>query len=668
LALTAFGLSPVLSAPRGTLSAIHFDGDIANAPVGLSALPTRTAVCSTSPLHAGAPVFVGHLDRYPTSGLEKRVLAPLAWDRGQQRYNRIGPRRLQQVFRQLRMRVAALVQVVLLALLTLLGVVGTVAVAVDWLRGLDTWFWDESTCAIESAEAVARPHYGDTEFQVSYRYSYRGEEHLGNAYRHGYHGSELASEARTLASRYPARSEVRCFIDPNEPDQSYLRRASLWDGFWILAPLVFVAVGAGSLWLLYGPERSPEQESADPRASSAKVRSGVAVGAMVVLPGIFFLFGVGFLIPFFVRPALQVVEARFWDEVPCTIVSSGVRTHPGEDGATYSIDVLFGYEIEGREYRANRYQFMGGSSSGYERRAKIVEALPAGTTTVCYVNPDDPFEAVIERGFTGDYLFGLVPLLFTLIGLGGLAFAVKALRSAKKDASLSSWPAATSPGVAPAFSWESRGPTDAASAGPLALEPTMGPVGKLGCTILAALFWNGFISIFVWQIVQSWRAGNPEWFVIIILTPFVLVGLLLLIGIPFSILALANPRPRVQLTPGALRAGESAQLEWAFRGAASRIRRLEISLAATETKTRQDASSVSIEGRPLDTPGITILERGRELPLEYGGVSFTLPSDTPPSSQGDVSIRWKLKLHGDIAYWPDVNEEFEVQVLPGKPS
>ena len=139
------------------------------------------------------------------------------------------------------------------------------------------------------------------------------------------------------------------------------------------------------------------------------------------------------------RPALQVFSALSWSEVECEIVSSQVRSHSGDDSVTYSVDVLYRYEFGGREYRSNRYQFMGGSSSGYDRRARIVEALPAGAVTPCYVDPDEPSEAVIERGFTPDTLFGLLPLLFAIVGLAGLVFAIGVLRGARRDAAADSW-------------------------------------------------------------------------------------------------------------------------------------------------------------------------------------------------------------------------------------
>ena len=344
------------------------------------------------------------------------------------------------------MRFAGSLQVVFLGLFAAIGLAFAVVVAMDWFQGLDTWSWEESTCTIASSAAAEQPEYGEYEFQVSYRYSYRGDDYLGDAYRHGGQGFETHSEASVLASRYPVGSQVSCWVDPDEPGRAYLRRANLWRGLWILVPLTFFAVGAGGIWLVTSLGRG-SRAAAEPLESAKpkKPRAGVFVGAMFVLFGAFFVFGTGIAVPFFIRPALQVVMALSWEPVECAIVSSQVRTHPGEDSATYSVDVLYSYEIDGREYRANRYQFVGGSSSGYDRRARIVEGLAPGTTTTCYVDPNDPHEAVIERGFTVDHLFGLMPLLFAVIGLGGLGFAVAVLRRARRAAAQPVWAAVAAP-------------------------------------------------------------------------------------------------------------------------------------------------------------------------------------------------------------------------------
>ncbi len=582
------------------------------------------------------------------------------------------------------MRLVTVFQVLLLTLFIGVGLLGTYGVARDWLRGLDTWSWEASTCTIESSEVLHRSESGGFAFQVSYSYEFRGERHSGNQYRHDYFSSDRRSDAQVLSARFQVGDRVACWVDPEEPDRSYLVRSNLWAGLWIFGPLLFVAIGGGSLWFLLGSHtrareeagigfaeelEPPEQvlQTGQPgqplRPEQAKEGlSGVMVGALLLLPGAFFLFGAGFLIPFFLRPAFQVVEARSWSEVPCQILSSDVRSHPGEDGATYGIDVLFEYEINGRQYRSNRYQFLGGTSSGYERKARIVEELRTADAHTCLVDPDDLHEAVIERRLTGDYLFGLIPLAFTLIGLAGLVIAVKVLRDAKRDAARPAWMAPTAPGDTPVLPGLAGGRQE--TTGPLTLEPASSPLGKLGCAVIVALFWNGLVSIFVWQVFENWQAGTKEWWGILILTPFALIGLLLLVGIPYSILALLNPRPRVQLTPGTLTVGESAQLNWSFTGMASRVRRVRIWLEAIETRTTYGDSSVRVSTNRLETPEVEILDRGRELPLATGAVTFTVPPNTPASSEGDVAVTWKLKLQGDIVYWPDINEEYEVGLLP----
>ena len=46
---------------------------------------------------------------------------------------------------------------------------------------------------------------------------------------------------------------------------------------------------------------------------------------------------------------LNVLAARSWTPVPATVVASNVRSHHG-DGTTYSVNVLYAYEVAGRGY------------------------------------------------------------------------------------------------------------------------------------------------------------------------------------------------------------------------------------------------------------------------------------------------------------------------------
>jgi len=86
------------------------------------------------------------------------------------------------------------------------------------------------------------------------------------------------------------------------------------------------------------------------------------------------------------------------------------------------IDISYTYTVEGREYRSNRYQLIVNSSGYDNRKAAIVAHYRPGMTAICYFNPKDPADAVLERGFSPVMPFGLIILPIFLIGLGGVVW------------------------------------------------------------------------------------------------------------------------------------------------------------------------------------------------------------------------------------------------------
>jgi len=122
------------------------------------------------------------------------------------------------------------------------------------------------------------------------------------------------------------------------------------------------------------------------------------------------------------RPLARVHDARQWPATPCTVVSSEVQSHSDSDGTTYSVHIVYRYTVNGHEYQSRRYDFMGGSSSGYKGKQAVVRRYPPGKKAVCYVNPRDPSDAVLEPRFTPMMLVGLFPLIFVAVGAGGVVW------------------------------------------------------------------------------------------------------------------------------------------------------------------------------------------------------------------------------------------------------
>lgn len=413
-------------------------------------------------------------------------------------------------------------------------------------------------------------------------------------------------------------------------------------------------------------------------AKSGLGKPGCAIGFFAV----FLVAGLAML-AFFVWPIYKTVVTRTsWTEVPCEILSSSVGSHPGDDSTTYSVDVRYRYTVDGQDYESDRYRFLQGSSSGYEGKAEVVESLPAGTVTTCRVDPEDPAEAVLFSGFSWTHLLILFPIPFIAVGAGGILFILKGGRrrpegqapgrldwlpepSTDEDAPGEAGAAAFS-SVAPLAPGAGRGGfASSMSAGdePIVLEPSVSPLGKLFGIIAIAAFWNGITGVFVWQVWKSWASGAPDGCLTVFMIPFVLIGLALLVGIPYQILALFNPRPRVELAPGRMILGAGNQLSWSFHGRAGRIRRLKIVLEGVEEADYRQGTDTRTDKETFAT--LELVDESSPVAIAQGTTTITIPADTMHSFEApDNRIVWKLQVHGEIARWPDVQEEMKVIVEP----
>jgi hypothetical protein len=197
------------------------------------------------------------------------------------------------------------------------------------------------------------------------------------------------------------------------------------------------------------------------------------------------------------------------------------------------------------------------------------------------------------------------------------------------------------------------------------LKPRWSPWGKVLGMLFFALFWNGITGVFVWQVIQSWRSGRPEWFLTIFMIPFVLIGLVLIGAVFNFVLALWNPRPTLRLTPGTPRLGQTMSLEWEFSGRVRVIERLRVYLEGREEATYRQGTRTSTDKSVFAE--IDLANEPGRLDLYSGRVETALPVKTMHSFESDNNkIVWNIRVKGSIARWPDVDEEFPVSVLPAE--
>jgi hypothetical protein len=520
-----------------------------------------------------------------------------------------------------------------------MGLLFTALLAREVAKTLRPWFWTKADCVI--IESKVRQGTGDAEgrwlAEITYRFDDPTTGRAQTSSRVNAHGLgsgngfEDAGTAHRLVRRFPADSRAICYAQGSGSGEVVLLRKTPWVVLTLLFPLIFVAIGGGGIFAMWWWRGS---KTAKPKARSQQpsaARAALFVRGFFLL---FFLIGAGAGYGFFIKPAWKIAQAKSWPTIPCEIVRSGVKTKSDSDGDTHRVDIHYRYEIAGEPLDGNRYSFFGGSSSGYREKRAIADRYQPGSRVTCFVNPADPTDAVLDRGFVGELWFGLIPAVFCAVGLLGFLF-IKPKAGALADA--------TGLPTAPAM-----------EAGSVKLKAQATPLGKFLVVFFFAALWNGMVAFLFVKMHQV-----PWWFKGI----FGVAGLAILSGAVHQFLALFNPRPILTVNGQALPLGGELQLDWRFRGNARRIRRLRIFLCGREEATYRRGTDTTTDRHTFAE--LELFNDTDAAALASGQASVTIPADSMHTFLApNNKIVWSLHVKGEIPKWPDVDEEFPITVLP----
>lgn len=273
-------------------------------------------------------------------------------------------------------------------------------------------FLYETAPATIVASEVVRGERSNLPYEprVAYRFEHRGRpfEHATqrgeSLFRtRGYTSFE---EARETSARYPIGAIVPVYIDPADPRRAQLDLTSLVPS---IASALFALVFSGFALLLVGVaasawrgkrERARDALPEGILARRAPRTAGRRISALGMLGGAVFC-------SIFVAAPLWILRDRVllpreraraslsWAEAACTIERIDI-VDDGDDAER--LDVLYRYDFAGREYRASRHDFFDHQRACGERRA-VYRSLKGsvGSTVACFVDPNAPNEAVIDR-------------------------------------------------------------------------------------------------------------------------------------------------------------------------------------------------------------------------------------------------------------------------------
>jgi hypothetical protein len=503
--------------------------------------------------------------------------------------------------------------------------------------------WTQAEAVIVASQAQPRfePQGAEKPYEwlVEYRYETDGTTRTSTRHMLNHTGFETMDDALRMVARFPPGSRHPCWFDPAAPHEAVIERSSHLQLLMLAVPLLFVAVGVGGMWAVWA--RAARPKSVSERARRKTVGTGCL--RLFFLP--FLLAGLGVLWTMTIAPLLQILAARSWAPAPARVLSSRVVAHTDSDGSSYRVDILYAYTFEGVERQSSRYDFSQSTSSGYATKAAIVNEYNVGTETTCYVNPRDPTQAVLRREPHKSLWFGLLGLVFVLVG--GLGFFAVGRLAKTPGTAASGLPAAPE--------------TDLRGAGPIVLRPEQTRVAKFVFLLIFAVVWNGFIGVFFY--LEATRSSGGGFFVKAFLGLFGIVGLLLVWAVFHQLLALFNPR--VRLTASALRIplGGTLRLDWLVEGRARKLGRLRIVLEGQEKATYRRGTDTSTDTHVFAK--LPLLDSTDPGEFATGQTDFTVPATLMHTFEAtNNKVQWRLLVQGEIPRWPDLSDEYVVTILP----
>ncbi len=506
-------------------------------------------------------------------------------------------------------------------------------IASDFSETLATHFWTATDCTIDAAGIDEKLPY---QLDVSYSYTFNGQNYSSNVLSNNYKGSTDYYDVQTLFDRYTPGSAAICRVDPRVPNRAVLQTRSLWTGFSILFPLIFIVIGGGLLYLTWRPARTLRLNPA-PRSISC-----IRCWPPGYSAPLFFAVGVA-VQAIFIPTVLRGRAAQTWPAEPCVISHARVASHTsnGNHGShtTYSVEVLYHYHHDGKRYGSSRYAISNSSSGDYNSASRQADNLRRQRNTECYVNPLDPADAVLSRDYaTGAAVMAITSAIFMLFGAGGM---ILTHRQAKNDhlAKL-----------------EEHLAGNARTA--KILKPATSTRLKFFIGLVATLIWNGFVVLLA-CIVYS-RHGAQQTQIILFLVVFGTVGLFLVGTTLRNARQLFYPIPHLTLTTHPLRAGETSEIRWDWLGPNNRITRLKLAVAVYTLPNNQIGYGNLRTQSPLWKQ--EILDATRPMDIQSGRHAFIIPPDAMPSLENNSRIVWAILLDADLSQPAQLKQEFPINV------
>jgi hypothetical protein len=393
-------------------------------------------------------------------------------------------------------------------------------------------------------------------------------------------------------------------------------------------------------------------------AKSENMKPGCAVAFCALA----FLAGCGFLVLFLSQLILPEWRANnSFVENTCVVLDKRIIEEAGEDGPAYRPEFLIRHTVNGLDHEVWAYDVGHRSSSNRQRKEKILQQFVVGKQYPCWCDPDDPGRVVLVRGYSWlMYLFVLIPLAFIILGGAGMRY--NWVRRGKSPEQLASCGEPEGTQIANLYPYVPDINLERHPGSTLAFRLPLG--SSPGCALLGivffTLFWNGITSIFVFFAIASHLHGEPQWFLNCFIMPFVLIGLVLILGVFRELLLMIGTRPAtVEISSHPLTPGETCRLHVAQHGLL-RLSGCRVLVVCEEVAKFTEGDSSRTDKKR--THEVELLRQDE--PHAYQD-EYQIPAGAMHSFKASNNeVQWKVLVLGKAAGWLKIAWEFPFVVRP----
>jgi len=544
--------------------------------------------------------------------------------------------------------------------LCLLGIFGCVLFTLwpNYYQALRSHRWEPVRCTVVRSEVGTEPFSQTvTHFvlQVEFAYQFAGKEYRSTRFTTGSHqGSTDVTKAEEAAVRYPPGKRAECYVNPQDPSEAVLQRGDLWIGLILLLPILLAGlVMHQPIFAWFERRRQWKQITGNVPWSDRndafrtdRFLVWMAIGSLLM--GVFFL---GFNVT---HPLRRWWQSKEWKETEATITRCELSSRTGLHGPEYSLELTYEYEFGGRHYRSGRRGFGMSIDTPVIDLSQWVATHRPNQRVRCFVDPNEPTEAVLERNLEIEWVTPSLGVLMFGFGiyLGLAMWQARSLRRRLVGTALQEY----------CLGKPQRKPLELRVSPPSLLVAIGCVIGSLPLGL--AGWWSiskGVRAMMNWQgdLINSLYGLGAA------------IGAICLICQAWKYLVRWwRPRPTLKVTPGTPKVKEAFQVEWKFSGAKQSVNRTRIWLEATEeVKIKMVVRTVH---GPMSEEKIQRLVFATLPVVEATGKAATagkaevsIPAGQMHSFRGfKCGLVWRIKVeYGGAGGWKG-DYEFPVCVMP----